>query len=126
MLLAALALAACVSEEDPIGITEFDDYLPSTCETEIADGDSTTPLACEFAIPEGAKVDPSKIQIVYYPGPMTQGINFHQVADLQDCDGYGFYVTEGVVHLCPAACDLVQNGDPKATLEILLGCDEPG
>jgi hypothetical protein len=26
------------------------------------------------------------------------------------------------IHLCPAACDLVRN-DPKAMLEILLGCE---
>jgi hypothetical protein len=125
-----ILLSACVSEEELIQDTELDEFYPSMsdekCMAEVGDGlDSATPLACEFAIPEGAMVDPSKIRIVYTPDPDTMGINFDLVASEADCDGYGFYVANGIVYLCPAACDLVKNGGPKAELEIVLGCDEP-
>jgi hypothetical protein len=132
MLLPSLALATCVSEDELIDDSELEEFFPSMsdekCVTEDIDGlDSPIPLTCEFALPEGAMIDPSKIRMVYYPAPMTMGINFHQVATEADCEAHGFefYVANGVVHLCPYACDLVKNGEPKATLEIVLGCDEP-
>jgi hypothetical protein len=125
-----LLLFACVSEDELIQDTELDEFYPNMsdekCLSELGEGsDSATPLACEFAIPEGTMVDPSKIRLVYYPVPDTMGINFHLVASEAECDGYGFYVAAGVVHLCPAACDLVQKSGPKAKLDIVLGCDEP-
>jgi hypothetical protein len=123
LLFVLLLLPACVSEEDLIGDTELADFYPSMSDEKCMTEEAT--LACEFAIPEGTMVDPSKIKIVYTPPQYTMGIHFHHVADLASCDGYGFYVANGVVHLCPAACDLVEMGEPKAKLEIVLGCDEP-
>jgi hypothetical protein len=124
LFFALILLSACVSDEDLISDTELADFYPSMSDEKCM-AEEATPLACEFAIPEGAMVDPSKIRIVYIPEPDTMGINFDLVADAASCDGYGFYVANDVVHLCPAACDLVKNGGPKAKLEIVLGCDEP-
>jgi hypothetical protein len=124
LLFVLLLLPACVSEEDLIQDTELADFYPSMSDEKCM-AEEATPLACEFAIPEGTMVDPSKIRIVYTPAQYTMGIHFDLVADAASCDGYGFYVADGVVHLCPLACDLVEMGEPKAVLEIVLGCDEP-
>jgi hypothetical protein len=85
----------------------------------------TTPIACEFAIPDpggGETIDPDTIEIDYTPGGLPPAQAFHQVTDAAACEPDAFYIEAQTVILCPDACALVQ-GDPMAHLDVRYGCD---
>jgi hypothetical protein len=84
----------------------------------------TTPIACEFPIPEApmGEIDPNTIEIDYYPANQPPAVAFHQVVDLAACEANAFYIANETVILCPEACALVQ-GDPMAKLDVRYGCD---
>lgn len=85
---------------------------------------STTPVACEFPIPEApmGEIDPNTIEIDYFVDGQPPPIPFHQVVDLASCEPEAFYIANETVILCPDACALVQ-ADPGATLDVRYGCD---
>lgn len=84
-----------------------------------------TPVSCEFAIPEpppGESIDPDTIEIDYTPGGGGIPETFHQVVGPADCGADAFYIADGMVFLCPAACGVVQ-ADTMAHLDVRYGCD---
>jgi hypothetical protein len=85
---------------------------------------ATTPIACEFPIPEApvGEIDPDTIEIDYYPAMQPPPIAFHQVVDLAACEPNAFYIANDSVILCPDACALVQ-ADSLAQLDVRYGCD---
>jgi hypothetical protein len=85
---------------------------------------ATTPVACEFPIPEApmGMIDPDTIEIDYSPNGQPPPIPFHQVVDLAACEPEAFYIANDTVILCPDACALVQ-ADPNAKLDVRYGCD---
>lgn len=85
---------------------------------------ATTPIACEFPIPEApmGEIDPDTIEIDYYPGNQPPAIPFHQVVDLASCEAEAFYIANDTVFLCPEACAVVQ-ADMMAKLDVRYGCD---
>jgi hypothetical protein len=83
-------------------------------------------LPCQFAMPQGNAVDPSKVNVEHTPGggsPQAIG----QVASANDCGSVvdGWYyddpTTPNSIVLCPQTCSMVQ-GDPGAKLDIQMGC----
>jgi hypothetical protein len=85
---------------------------------------ATTPIACEFPIPEApmGEIDPNTIEIDYLVNGQPPPIAFHQVVDLASCEAEAFYITNDTVILCPDSCALVQ-ADPGAQLDVRYGCD---
>lgn len=85
---------------------------------------ATTPIACEFPIPDApmGEIDPDTIEIDYYPGNLPPAIPFHQVVDLAACEPNAFYIANASVLLCPDTCALVQ-ADIMAKLDVRYGCD---
>lgn len=85
---------------------------------------ATTPIACEFPIPEApmGEIDPDTIEIDYYPANQPPPIPFHQVVDLAACEPNAFYIANASVLLCPDTCALVQ-ADAMAKLDVRYGCD---
>jgi hypothetical protein len=85
---------------------------------------ATTPIACEFPIPEApmGEIDPDTIEIDYYPANQPPPIAFHQVVDLASCEPDAFYIANDSVILCPDTCALVQ-ADAMAKLDVRYGCD---
>jgi Mg-chelatase subunit ChlD len=86
-------------------------------------------LSCDFPMPQPTDpkmmIDPTKVNLTFTPGTGMPG-TFAQVNDQSACGTtkawyYDMPQQPTVIHLCPAACDLVRN-DPKAVLELLLGC----
>ncbi|MFV8752972.1 hypothetical protein ACNOYE_20695 [Nannocystaceae bacterium ST9] len=83
----------------------------------------STPLACEFAIPDPPEplvIDPDTIQVIATID--GQEVVFHQVADLASCEPDAFYIAGESVVLCPDACALVQS-TPDAEIDLSFGCD---
>ncbi|NJK32342.1 MAG: hypothetical protein HC927_07995 [Deltaproteobacteria bacterium] len=85
---------------------------------------ATTPIACEFAIPDPpmGEIDPNTIEIDYFPNGQPPPIAFHQVVDLGACEAEAFYIANETAILCPQACAQVQ-GDAGAQLDVRYGCD---
>ncbi len=85
---------------------------------------ATTPIACEFPIPEPpmGEIDPNTIEIDYFPNGQPPELPFHQVVDLAACEPEAFYIADETVILCPDACALVQ-ADNLAQLDVRYGCD---
>jgi hypothetical protein len=84
-------------------------------------------LDCDFPMPSpkaGMQVDPALINVNYTPGGGTQA-TLPQVAGEGACTAGGWYYDDPVnpsrIVLCKSTCDTV-TADPKAALEILLGC----
>jgi hypothetical protein len=85
-------------------------------------------LDCDFPMPQpkpGVDVNPSLINVNYTPGSGTKS-TLTQVADTAACTASGgwYYDDPAVptrISLCKSTCDTV-TADPKAALEILLGC----
>jgi hypothetical protein len=84
-------------------------------------------LDCDFAMPTpkaGMQVDPALINVNYTPGGGAQS-TLTQVAGDSACAAGGWYYDNPVnpsrIVLCKSTCDTV-TADPKASLEILLGC----
>lgn len=85
----------------------------------------TTPIACEFPIPEpppGETIDPDTIEVDFSPGGVPPAQPFHQVTGPGACEPDAFYIDSGIVFLCPDACALVQ-ADAMAHLDVRYGCD---
>jgi hypothetical protein len=83
----------------------------------------STPLACEFPIPEPPEplvIDPDTIQVIATIN--GQEVVFHQVAGLANCEPEAFYIENNSVILCPEACSLVQS-TPEVELDLSFGCD---
>ncbi len=85
---------------------------------------ATTPIACEFPIPEApmGEIDPNTIEIDYFPNNQPPPIAFFQVVDLAACEPNAFYIADETVILCPDTCALVQ-ADLNAKLDVRYGCD---
>lgn len=83
----------------------------------------STPLACEFTIPEPPEplvIDPDTIVVIATIG--GQEVAFHQVAGLASCEPEAFYIENATVVLCPEACALVQS-TPDVEVDLSFGCD---
>jgi hypothetical protein len=83
-------------------------------------------LPCQFAMPQGDNVDPSKVNVERTAGggsPQSIG----QVAGPAECASVaaGWYYDDPAnpttIILCPDTCDEVQ-GDPEAQIDIVVGC----
>ncbi|MEZ4451760.1 MAG: hypothetical protein R3B09_20015 [Nannocystaceae bacterium] len=86
---------------------------------------NTTPIACEFPIPEapmGETIDPNTIEIDFFPEGMMDPISFHQVVNADACEPEAFYIDNETVILCPETCTQVQS-DLNASMEVRYGCD---
>lgn len=84
---------------------------------------ATTPLACEFAIPDPPDplvIDPDTIQVIVTIA--GQPVVFHQVIGLGACEADAFYVENDSVILCPEACTQVQS-TPDVEVDLSFGCD---
>ena len=86
-------------------------------------------LSCDFVMPAPSdlsmKLDPKRVNVTFTPSLGSPG-TFSQVPDQSACGArkswyYDVPASPSRVFLCPAACDLVR-ADPKAALEVLLGC----
>lgn len=104
----------------PLALSNDFDVLFNEIATDVIE---STPLACEFAIPEPPApqtIDPDTIEVVV----TIDGVEtvFHQVADLAACEADAFYVANDTIYLCPEACALVQSS-PDAQIDLSFGCD---
>jgi hypothetical protein len=85
----------------------------------------TTPVRCDFAIPEpppGEELDPTTLQVEYEAGGVGPVELFHQVPSLAACEPAAFWVDATDIHLCPDACTLV-TADDAALVRVRYGCD---
>ncbi|MCX4240607.1 hypothetical protein [Paraliomyxa miuraensis] len=83
------------------------------------------PISCSFQIPEpppGETIDPDTVEIDYQPGGGGPLQSFHQVTGPGACEPDAFYISGGVIFLCPEACTSVQS-DSGAALDVRFGCD---
>ncbi len=83
-----------------------------------------SPVECSFKVPtppEGEELDPESIVINYTPMGMGEPIALVQVDGLDQCTDNGFYIDGDAMHLCPAACELVQQ-DFDAQVGIEFAC----
>jgi hypothetical protein len=81
-------------------------------------------VSCDFPVPDapmGKTIDLASVVVQYTPGGMGNAMNFTQVADAAACVPNGFYLSTGIIHLCPATCDVVQK-DSKAAIDVLFAC----
>lgn len=84
-------------------------------------------LACQFAMPQGNNVDPTKVNVEYTPGGGS-GQAIGQVSGPSACGSVadGWYYDDPAmptsIIFCPQTCTSVQ-GDPAATIDIVVGCD---
>jgi uncharacterized protein YegL len=86
-------------------------------------------LGCEFAIPtppDGAELDPDKVNFSYTPKGVGTPKILLRALDLADCDGSpGWYFDNNIaptkIILCPASCATVQ-ADGNAKVDALFGC----
>ncbi len=85
---------------------------------------ATTPIACEFPIPDPpmGMIDPNTIEVDYKIGGADPAKALHQVVGPQACRGDAFYILDAKVVLCPQACAEIQ-ADPQAELAVRYGCD---
>jgi len=84
-------------------------------------------FSCDFEIPpppDGQALDPNKVNVrLTTPASET---TFPSVTEVSECgDEIAWYYDDPnaptVIHLCPAACDLIRS-EPVAELEVLIGC----
>ncbi len=86
-------------------------------------------VACDYAIPPsstGEPVDPSKVNVIYYPGSGKTEITIGQVPFEKDCGSkaaWHYDKPDGPtkIRLCPSACQSIQ-ADTKAKIQIVFGC----
>lgn len=82
-------------------------------------------VACDFEVPDsppGEVIDLSTVVVQYTPGDGSDPQSFKQVASVQACAPGSFYIANGMISLCPDACQLVQD-DAAAAVDVLYGCD---
>lgn len=86
-------------------------------------------LKCDFPIPpppDGATLDPTKVNVIYTPGGGGKPKPLPNVSNLADCMGHpGWYYDNNLapteIILCPESCTKVQ-GDIKAEVNVQFGC----
>lgn len=86
-------------------------------------------LSCEIAMPKPAAnmpIDPTKVNVTFTSSAGVAA-TLGQVPDANSCSTSKAWYYDAPqaptrIVLCPAACDFVR-ADPKAKLEILLGCE---
>lgn len=86
-------------------------------------------LGCEFELPtppNGAELDPDKVNFSYTPKGMGMPKILLRADDLADCNGepgwfYDYYPKPTKIILCPASCATVK-ADTSAKVEALFGC----
>jgi hypothetical protein len=88
-------------------------------------GEATLP--CQFAMPQGASIDPQKVNVEHTPGGSSpQSIG--QVDGAASCSSVidGWYYDDPAlpasIVLCPQTCQMVQ-GDAAARIDIVVGCE---
>jgi hypothetical protein len=85
-------------------------------------------LACEYQMPTGNNVDPTKVNVSYTPGGGGMVQDLGQVKSAADCTPQkgGWYYDDATnptkITLCDATCTAVQT-DAMGRIDILLGCD---
>ena len=89
---------------------------------------ATTPLACEWEIPEppeGETFDPNKVNVELVLDNVAESVYY--VDSVDDCmggDGWYYYpdaVTPETIRICPETCERVQSAT-QAQVDILFGC----
>ena len=90
---------------------------------------ATTPLACEWDIPEppeGESFDPTKVNVeLTIDGMLKQVYYVEGVDQCNGGDGWYYYpdsLNPQTIRICPATCAQVQ-GATDASVDILFGCD---
>jgi hypothetical protein len=84
-------------------------------------------VACQFSMPttDGGIVDPSKVEVEYYPAGNPPPQKLPKVTNAAACAGGGWYfdnnATPKSILLCPSSCTVVQL-DTKAKIDVSLGC----
>jgi hypothetical protein len=100
--------------------TKYDSIFLGIANSVVADAK----LGCEFTIPpppEGKTLDLDSIDVDYTPDGQDP-VMFKKVASPDLCDADSFYLEDGLVKLCPAACMVIQ-GDKNAKLEVEFTCE---
>ena len=91
----------------------------------IADAAIDIAIECSFPLPEapvGESIDLDTLEVEYTPGDGSGKQTFGQVAGPGSCTPGSFYLANGIVTICPAACDVVQ-ADGKAVVSVLYDCE---
>lgn len=85
----------------------------------------TTALTCEFDVPEGAFVDPRKVNVTYEPtDAATETVPQDLSRDCAvDAEGWQFSEDGTQVVLCGDVCDRVKS-DPGGKVRVVFGCRE--
>lgn len=84
-------------------------------------------VACQFAMPtaDGGIVDPTKVEVSYFPAGNPPAQKLTKVQNAAACAGGGWYYDNNAnpksILLCPSSCTIVQL-DTKAKVDISLGC----
>jgi hypothetical protein len=78
-------------------------------------------VECDFPIPDPEIIDPATVKIEYTPSNGGPVQTYFQVPDLASCAPEKFYISNNVVHMCPATCSVVQQ-DNQAKVNVLYGC----
>ncbi|MBK9000164.1 MAG: VWA domain-containing protein [Myxococcales bacterium] len=84
-------------------------------------------VACQFSMPttDGGIVDPSKVEVQYFPAGNPPAQKLPKVTNAAACSGGGWYFDNNAnpksILLCPSSCTIVQL-DTKAKIDISLGC----
>lgn len=83
-------------------------------------------LACDFPLPTGDNVDPSKVNVTFTPEGGTQE-QWNKVANADACGGnkawhYDSETNPSSVVLCPNACETA-SAAPGAKLDVVFGCE---
>ena len=87
-------------------------------------------IACEFPIPEPPEnktLDLESILLEYSPMGVGDPETYDQVPGIDQCGPKSFYIADGLVHLCPSACEAVQS-DKDAKIDLKFSCEpiDPG
>jgi hypothetical protein len=104
-------------------ICEHNSYAPVF--NEIANAAIDVAIACSFPLPEapaGETIDLDTLEVEYTPGDGSGKQTFVQVDGPSSCAPGAFYLADGIVTICPAACDVVQS-DGRATVSVLYDCE---
>lgn len=104
-------------------ICEHASYAPVF--EEIANAAIDIAIACSFPLPEaprGETIDLDTLEVEYTPGDGSGKQTFGQVAGPDNCSSSSFYLADGVVTICPTACDTVQE-DAQAVVSVLYDCE---
>lgn len=108
-------------------VCQYNDYS-SLFQKFAQDVITVTGIDCVFPLPTpppGFTLDPSTVEVIYTPDAVNPVENFTQVASAAACnvDDDKFYIENGEIHLCPAACARIQaNHSPDQDLQTKVAC----